>query len=93
MPELLRCKGRILLAASPGERDAARACFEEALSVAKGQEAKALELRAALDLAGIQAATDPHRARALVEPLYGWFVEGHATPDLVDARRLLESLR
>ena len=43
--------------------------------------------------AGIQAATDPHRARALVEPLYGWFVEGHATPDLVDARRLLESLR
>ena len=92
-PELLRCKGRVLLAASPGEPDAARACFEEAVAIANAQEARALELRAALDLAGVHAsAGDSGTARALVEPLYAWFVEGRTTPDLVEARQLLASL-
>ncbi len=93
-PELLRCKGRVLLAARPGEPDAARACFEEAVAIARAQEARALELRAALDLAGVHAsAGDSGTARALVEPLHAWFVEGRTTPDLVEARQLLASLR
>jgi class 3 adenylate cyclase/predicted ATPase len=92
--ELLRCKGRLLLAASPTKPGEARSCFEEARAIANGQEARSLELRAALCLAKMHVAEgESEVARALVEPLCSWFVEGFETPDLVEAKQLLSTLR
>jgi len=90
--ELLRCKGSLLLAAGTQEVGEARACFEQARDLARSQDAKILELRAAMCLARLHAADGQHNlARALVEPLYAWFVEGHGTLDLVDAAQLLSA--
>ena len=71
----------------------AEACFQHALSVSRQQEAKSLELNAAMGLAQLwqkQGKTD--EARKLVEPIYSWFTEGFDTADLNAAKRLLESL-
>ena len=90
--ELHRLKGELLLRqASPTEE--VEACFRQALSVAQRQQAKSLELRAAMSLArlwqhqGKQAA-----AYELLAPIYGWFTEGFDTADLQEARALLEEL-
>lgn len=67
--------------------------MQRALDVARRQEAKALELRAAMSLSclwqqqGKQAA-----ARALLAPIYTWFTEGFETADLQEARALLDEL-
>jgi predicted ATPase len=90
--ELLRCKGNLLLAACAKETGKARSCFEQARDLARSQEAKILELRAAMCLARLHAADGREDlARALVEPLYAWFVEGHGTLDLVEAEQLLSA--
>jgi predicted ATPase len=63
------------------------------LSVARGQQARFCELRAATDLARLWVAQSRHReAHALLEPVYGWFTEGFDTPDLIEAKELLEAL-
>ena len=63
------------------------------LDVARRQEAKALELRAAISLARLwQQQGKRQEAYALLAPAYGWFTEGFDTVDLQDAKALLEAL-
>jgi predicted ATPase len=91
--EIHRLAGEIALM-SP-ERDAARAetCFEQALAVARAQQAKSWELRASMSMARLwreQGKRD--EARELLAPVYGWFTEGFDTLDLKQAKALLEEL-
>jgi predicted ATPase len=93
-PELCRQEGEILLERSIANRKMAAACFCQALTLARQQGSRSLELRAAVSLARLWA--DLHRrseARAMLEPVYGWFTEGFETADLKDARALLDELR
>jgi predicted ATPase len=93
--ELHRLRGELLLARGPGEvtaREAAR-CFLEGLGVARGQGARSLELRALTSLARLSR--DQGRqaeAKAMLAESYRCFREGLDTPDLRDARALLEEL-
>ena len=71
----------------------AEAYFERALAVARSQQAKSWELRAAMSMARLwrdQGKRD--EARDLLAPVYGWFTEGFDTLDLKDARALLDEL-
>jgi predicted ATPase len=71
----------------------AEAYFEHALTVARQQQAKSLELRAAMSMARLwrdQGKRDA--ARDLLAPVYGWFTEGFDTLDLKEAKALLEEL-
>jgi predicted ATPase len=89
--ELLRRKGQLLL--RQGQSEAARELYRKALSIAREQEAKLWELRAAVSLARLWR--DQGRraeARDLLLPVYGWFTEGFDTPDLKDAKMLLDAL-
>jgi predicted ATPase len=62
--------------------------------VARGQEAKSLELRAAMYLARLMRGQDRRsEARELLVPIYGWFTEGLDTPDLVEAKALIAELQ
>ena len=90
--ELNRHKGRLLL--RQGHAEAAENFYRKALSIAEEQEAKLWELRAAVSLARLRR--DQGRraeARDLLAPVYGWFSEGFATPDLKEAKALLGALR
>jgi predicted ATPase len=70
------------------------ACFARAVAVSRQQGAKSLELRAASSLAGLWRDQGRHaEARDLLPPIYGWFTEGFDTPDLKEARALLQELR
>ncbi len=85
--ELHRQKAQILLALNPSEVREAESCLKKSIEVAHGQSAKSLELRAATSLAELwrtQGRLD--EARALLEPIYGWFHEGTETADLRLAR-------
>jgi predicted ATPase len=89
--ELNRHKGRLLL--RQGYPEASEELYHKALSIAQEQGAKLWELRAAVSLA--QLRRDQGRradARDLLAPIYGWFTEGFDTPDLKEARALLEVL-
>jgi predicted ATPase len=89
--ELNRHKGELLL--RQGHTDAAEELYRKALSIARDQEAKLWELRAAVSLARLRR--DQGRrveARDLLAPIYGWFSEGFGTPDLKEAKRLLDEL-
>jgi predicted ATPase len=71
----------------------AEACFQQALDVARHQQAKALELRAALSLARLWQGQGQHAAaRQLLVESSHWFTEGFDTPDLQEAEALLEEL-
>jgi predicted ATPase len=71
----------------------AEACFQQALAIACRQQAKLLELRAAMSLARLwQQQGKRAEARELLAPIYGWFTEGFDTADLREAKRLLEAL-
>ena len=89
--ELYRYKGELL-----GGRDSCEAqqtCFEKALTIARDQSSRALELRAATSLARLWAdAGDRQKAQDLLGPLYGWFSEGFDTVDLKRAKALLDEL-
>ena len=91
--EIDRLRG-VLLLRQPGTPPAeAEACFQRALDVARRQQAKALELRAATSLARLwQHQGKRADAHELLAPVYGWFTEGFDTADLQDARALLEEL-
>ncbi len=91
--ELHRLQGELLLDRSPDDHGPAEGAFQKALSVARAQQARSLELRAATSLARLwrdQGKTN--EARELVAPIYNWFTEGFDTPDLKDARSLLDEL-
>ncbi|HMD63003.1 MAG TPA: AAA family ATPase, partial [Stellaceae bacterium] len=90
--ELNRHKGQLLL--RQGNTAAAQELYRKALSIAVEQEAKLWELRAAASLARLRR--DQGRraeARDLLAPVYGWFTEGFDTPDLKEAKALLDDLR
>lgn len=97
--ELHRLKGELLLrqalgdiSRSPLHREA-ETCFRHALDVARRQQAKSLELRAAMSLSQLwQQQRKAVEARRLLAPIYGWFSEGLASVDLQKARALLEQL-
>jgi predicted ATPase len=75
------------------EQHEAETCFQHALDVARQQQAKSLELRAAMSLARLwQRQGKRVEARALLEEIYGWFTEGFDTADLQEAQALLEVL-
>jgi len=72
--------------------DGAERMYDEALSIARAQKAKSLELRTALKLARLrQKQGRPEAAIDLLKPLYSWFTEGPDSPDLQEARALLKS--
>jgi class 3 adenylate cyclase/predicted ATPase len=89
--ELHRHKGQLLL--QQGQSEAAEELYRKALSIAEEQGAKLWELRAAVSLAGLRRDQGRHAdARDLLAPAYGWFTEGFATPDLKEAKALLDEL-
>jgi predicted ATPase len=91
--ELQRLKGELLLAQSPDDPAEAEACFHNALEIARGQQAKSLELRAAMSLARLWQRQDKvGDARQLLNDVFAWFAEGFDTADLRDARALLDEL-
>jgi predicted ATPase len=94
--ELCRLKGELLLKAEGGVRSAeltAEECFHQALDIARSQQAKSLELRAAMNLSHLwQQQGKRAEARELLAPIYSWFTEGFDTPDLQEAKALLEDL-
>ena len=93
LPEIHRIKGKLLLTGSANDRNAAEAAFSEALSIARAQQAKLLELRASMSLARLWRDQGKVRqARELMAPVYGWFTEGHNTGDLMEAKALLQEL-
>jgi predicted ATPase len=68
-------------------------CLRQAVAVARQQQAKSLELRAAMSLARLWQQRDQRQAAYdLLAPLYGWFTEGFDTADLQEAKVLLEEL-
>ena len=91
--EVYRLRG-VLLLRQPGTPQAeAEAWLQRALDVARRQEAKSLELRAATSLSRLwQQQGKRAEARALLVPIYGWFTEGFDTADLQEARALLDVL-
>jgi tetratricopeptide (TPR) repeat protein len=90
--EIYRLRGN-LLGASGAAVDQSEAAYREALDFARTQEAKTLELRAATDLARLwQTQGRNPEAHDLLAPLYDWFTEGFDTPDLRDAKALLDEL-
>jgi len=103
--ELHRLRGVLLLRAgvratcSHANSDAdsidtgAEQCFQQALVTARRQDAKSLELRAALNMARLWQQKGNHaEARDLLAPVYAWFTEGFQTADLRDAKALLDEM-
>ncbi len=72
--------------------DEAEALFREAIEIARGQQAKSWELRAATSLARPWQRYKRREARELLAPVYVWFTEGFDTHDLIDAKALLAEL-
>jgi predicted ATPase len=91
--ELYRLKGELLLTRAAEHDTEAETCFQQALDVARRQQAKSWELRAALSLSRLwQRQGKRDDARELLAPIYGWFTEGFDTADLQEAKALLEAL-
>ena len=93
LAEAYRLQGEFLLRQAVSNAAQAEACFQQALALARRQQAKSWELRAALSLGRLwQRQSKRAEAYALLDPIYGWFTEGFDTADLQDARALLEKL-
>ena len=91
--EINRVAGEIALMSPQSDAAKAEAFFERALAVARQQQAKSWELRAAMSMARLwrdQGKRD--EARELLAPVYGWFTEGFDTLDLKEANALLDEL-
>jgi predicted ATPase len=91
--EICRLRGVLLLRQTGTPQAEAEACFQQALDIARRQQAKSLELRAAMSLSRLwQEQGKRNQARELLAPLYGWFTEGFDTADLQEAKVLLREL-
>jgi len=91
--EVSRIAGEIALKSPRPDEAKAEAYFERALAVAREQQAKSWELRAAMGLARLwRDQGKRQQARDLLAPVYGWFTEGFDTLDLKEAKALLEQL-
>jgi predicted ATPase len=92
-PEVHRIKGELLLKQKVPDVSQAECCFHDALDVARRQQAKSLELRAAISLGRLWQQQDKRKeAYDLLVPLYSWFTEGFDTADLQEAELLLAAL-
>jgi predicted ATPase len=91
--DLYRLKGELLLRQAVPDTPQAEACFRQALAVARRQDAKSVERRAAMSLGRLwQQQGKRDEAKQLLAPIYGWFTEGFDTADLQEAKALLEGL-
>ena len=91
--EVHRVGGEIALKSPEPDAAKAEAYFERSLSVAREQQAKSWELRAAMSLARLwRDQGKVQQARELLAPVYGWFTEGFDTRDLKEAKALLQKL-
>jgi predicted ATPase len=91
--ELYRLQGNLLLQQTVPDAQQAEACFCQALATARRQQAKSLELRAAMSLARLWLRQDKRAAaHQMLAEVYGWFTEGFDTADLQEARVLLDAL-
>jgi class 3 adenylate cyclase/predicted ATPase len=91
--EVHRIAGEIALKSLAPDPEKAEAYFEHALAVARQQQAKSWELRAAMSMARLwRHQRKPQQARDLLAPVYGWFTEGYDTLDLKAAEALLGEL-
>jgi predicted ATPase len=85
--------GEIALKSLAPDTEKAEKYFDRALAVARQQQAKSWELRAAMSMARLwRDQGKPQQARELLAPVYGWFTEGFDTLDLKDAKALLDEL-
>jgi predicted ATPase len=92
-PEIYRLKGALLLQQSSDNHAETHDCFQRALDVARAQQAKSLELRAAISLYRLwQQQGKCAEAYQLLAEVYGWFTEGFDTADLQEAKALLDEL-
>lgn len=92
--ELHRRKGELLLAISADNAGEAEACYSKALEIAREHGTKSLELRSAISLGRLwQSQGRTEDARLLLSGVFDWFTEGADTPDLKEARDLLENLK
>jgi predicted ATPase len=87
-------RGELLLRQGPRPTwEEAEACFQQALAMARQQQAQSWELRAAMSLARLWLQQGKRAAAyELLAPIYGWFAEGFDTADLQEAKVLLEEL-
>ena len=93
LAEVYRLQGELLLRQAVPDAAQAEACFQQALTIARRQQAKSWELRAAMSLSRLwQQQGKRAEARELLAPIYGWFTEGFDTADLQEAKALLEEL-
>jgi class 3 adenylate cyclase/predicted ATPase len=91
--EIHRTRGEIALMSPERDVAKAQACFERALAVARAQQAKSWELRAAMSMARLwRDQGKREEGRELLAPIYGWFTEGFETLDLKEAKALLDEL-
>jgi class 3 adenylate cyclase len=91
--DFLRLRGELQRSEFVRDRSAAEQSYREAIALAREQSAKSWELRAATSLAGLWREMGRRdAARELLAPVYAWFTEGFDTPDLIDAKALLEEL-
>jgi class 3 adenylate cyclase/predicted ATPase len=91
--EIHRLRGVLLLRQTMPQQEEAETWLQRALDVARRQEAKSLELRAAMSLGRLwQQQGKRQEAHGLLAPVYNWFTEGFDTADLQDAKALLEAL-
>ena len=93
LAELHRLKGVLTLQSPGGLEHEAEDSFQRAIAIARSQQAKSLELRATTSLARLLRDTGrPDKARSMLAEIYNWFTEGFDTPDLKDAKALLDEL-
>jgi predicted ATPase len=91
--DIHRLAGDIVLLSGDPDTAKAEAHFEQAMAIARQQQAKSFELRAAMSMARFwRGLGKQHEARCLLAPVYGWFTEGFHTPDLREAKALLDEL-
>jgi predicted ATPase len=91
--DINRIAGEIVLGSPKPDAAKAEAYFERALAVARQQQTKSWELRAAMTMARLwRAQGKRNEARDLLTPIYGWFTEGFDTLDLKEAKGLLDEL-
>ena len=91
--EVYRLKRELLLQQAVPDAPQAEACFQQALAIARHQQARSWELRAAMSLVRLwQQQGKRAEARELLAPIYGWFTEGFDTADLQEAKALLDAL-
>src|SRR5262249_51794688 len=91
--EIYRLKGALLVQQNTANQAEAETCFHHALDIARNQQAKSFELRAATSLARLwQQQGKRQEAHGLLAPVYQWFTEGFDTADLKEAKALLDEL-